>query len=249
MKKILGLSLLLALVGCKESDLTKENPEPDPSNVVVATSFIYGDEGIMKDSIRMNSLGQRYIIEDIKMVWSELYFSYKGDTVIYDDRSVITTLSEPIAPAMTMPPGGYSGNFGLTFGVDSLASWNLIQPSKTGVEELVSNGLYRNDGFGVNQLVITGRLFDPTNVDDSTGTIPLSYNIGTYFIARDLIGVNQNFSVGLTNKMKIILQVDFEEALEDFNFFNTPTLNSTFTDPTDFALSKEMADKVEIDIF
>lgn len=250
MRKILPFLLLLFLFACKEKDLTTDNPGPPQENTLLATSFIYGDQGtIHPDSLLTNNLGYSFYITEVQVVLTDFFLREDQDTIITKDEPFIVSLKETDQYLVVLPPGGYSGYYGIRIGLDSVESVN-IKPSKLPEgNELKNSDVFRNDGFGIDHLIIKGRLLDPLDPLDSVGKIPLEYRVGTYATSRVKGSLMKNFSISRNSSLKFVLQLDFEPIFNDFDLLNTPKITSDISNPADFLMAIDMADSLGVGLF
>lgn len=249
MKKIFSLVLLSALFACEEKDLTVDNPAPSDKNILLATSFIYGDEGLNPDSVLTNDLGYRFFITEVQLVASHFFFVEGEDTVVERTEPFVVSMKQTDELILNMPPGGYSGYYGLKFGLDSLES-ATITPSKLDEDSDLKNAdVFRNDKLGIDHVIIKGRLINPTDPMDSTGTINLNYRLGTYYTTKVKTSQNLNFSLMRDSQVKFIMQVDVEPLLNSFDMFKTPQIVTDPTIPVDFNTALDMADSLKIGLF
>ncbi len=249
MKKILLLALFSSLIACEEKDLTDDNPAPEDKNTLVATSFIYGEKGIHSDTALSNDLGYSFFITDIQVVVNEFYFVEEGDTVADRTEPFIVSLKETDQQLLKLPPRGYSGYYGLQFGLDSIESFfasPLLLPEGN---ELRNSNVYRKTADGIDQFIIKGRLLDPDNPLDTIGTIPFQYRLGTYATTRTEASLNQNFALARNSNVKFVLQINLEPVFEMLDIKKFPKVTSDPTVPADIALAISMAENLEIDLF
>ncbi len=249
MKKILILVLFSGLVACEEKDLTSENPAPEDKNTIMTTSFIYGNEGIHPDTALTNDLGYSFFITDIQIVVNKFFFVEEGDTVAKRTDPFILTMEETDQPLVKMLPGGYSGYYGVQFGLDSAESIGATPLSLPENNELRNSDVYRKGADGIDHFVIKGRLIDPNNPLDSIGTIPFEYRIGTYETTRSEASLHQNFALARNSNVKFILQFDIKPIFKPLDIALLPLITSDPTIPVDIAAAVAMSQNIEIGLY
>lgn len=251
MRKYLALLVLPLAFACEEKDLTPDNPAPDPENLFIGTSFVYGEEGINPDSMLTNDLGYNFFIEEVKLVLSDFYLvdQAEGDTIVNDSTAFSVSLEDPRQDMVVLGPGGYSVKYGLRLGLDSLHG-ALISPATVPPgSDLTDNDLYRKDGFGIDHVIIRGRLLDPFDPLDSIGKIPLEYRLGTYLTSRMIKSDQRNFSIERTSKVKIVLYVDLKPMLHQFELLNRPKVSTDLSNQVDLLFAKQMSDSLKVALF
>ncbi len=249
MKKIFGLLLLSALFSC-EKDLTEENPAPSEKNILLATSFIYGEQGsINPDSVFTNDLGYGFFITDIQLVVTKFFFVQKGDTIITREDPFIVDMKQTDELLVVMPPGGYSGYYGVTLGLDSAASADINPGSLDKDSELQNSDVLRKDNLGIDHVVIKGRLINPLDPLDSTGTLPFEYRLGTEATQKTKTSLMHNFSLMRHSQVKFVMLVDLEPVFNSFDILLFPKITTDPSVPVDFATATDMADSLKIGLF
>lgn len=252
MKKIFGLLALSTLLVSCEKDLTTENPAPDDKNVLVATSFIYGEEGgIHPDSLLTNNLGYGFFITDIQLVITHFFFIENGDTVSErKDDPFIVSLEETDEYLVYMEPRGYSGYYGFTYGYDSIKSFTVNPTNLPAGNELRNNtDLFRDMQYGIDHVVITGKLLDPADPLDSIGNIPFQYRLGTDTTMFTKTSLQQNFALMRNSDVKFVMEVDLEPIFNDLDIEAMREINTDLTVPKDVANAIDMADSLKIGLF
>lgn len=248
MRKIFYFLLIPALFACEEKSLVEEDKVPDPNNISIQTSFVLDTSGLRLDSIYRNNLGQEFFFEEVTLVLSNYIFTEAGDSVINLPEPFLMTIEEPVKLIGKITPGGYSGKYGLQLGLDSAQGLGYTS-GKAEDEDLKKSSVFRKDGLGIDQLVMKGKLFDPTDPLDSVGKIPFEYRIGTPLTVQTYYSDVQNFSVAGTNKVPFIIQIDLWPIFNDFDIYATPLLLSNPDNLFDMNDAIEMADSLRIDLF
>ncbi len=252
-KRLIILFLLtFSIASCKEDDLSGENPALGSENVIVATSFLYNNEIFHKDSVITNSLGNRFFIEEIKILVGSFYLVNNGLDTIKADNPFMVSRSSTDAKPMRLNPGGYSARPVVQIGLDSLQSVEARTSNQDEDSPLRDPDISRVPGLagiGYNHLVITGRVIDEANPDDSTGTIPMHLQVGTEELADVFIGEPFNFSVNTTRDAKFVLSIDIGPALDTRDLAARPIVVSDPTNAADFNAATEIQSNTIIKIF
>ena len=246
MKKVISIFLVVfTIVGCKEKDLTSENPPLPSENVELAVSLLYNKKGFTADSLLTNKKGNKFFIKQVKFLVADFYVVSKGDSFIARNTYFTFDREHLEHLVLELPDGGYSGHYGFRLGLDSLRNTQVL----TGNAGKSVEDMFRNDGTGYNAFIISGMAIDPTNANDTAGTIPFSYEIGGPFLQRRLSGNQINFSVTADSQANFILNVDVWPVLNDHNIITRPTVTSDFTNLADFLIAKEMNDSLKVSLF
>lgn len=250
MKKIFGLLALSLLISC-EDDISTNNPDPNPNedNVLLASSFLYGNVGINPDSMLVNNLGYAFFVTDMSLVFSSIYFVEGGDSVAGSTDPFVVSLGSFDQFVLKLLPGGYSGDYRLELGMDSLTGATFDPAALPANDPLIEADVFRLDGTGIDQIIIKGRMIDPTDPLDTIGNLPFEYRIGTDITTRYYQSLQQNFSVTRNAKAKLIMQIDLEPVLKDFDILATPYVVSDPSVPVDMAKAVEMADNLSIGLY
>lgn len=252
MRKYLLVFLLPLAFACEEKDKSVDNPAPNPENVFIGASFVYGDEGIKKDSVIINDLGYNFFIDEVKIVCSDFFMtdvSAGNDTIVTDSSAFVISMEEPQQDMVVLTPGGYSVRYGMRLGLDSLHGALMTQQQAEAGSDMDDPDLYRSDMFGIDHVIIRGRLFDPTDPQDTVGKIPLEYRLGTYLTSKKLQSTQRNFSIERTSKLKLVLFVDLKPVLHQFDLFNKPTVTTDPSNQVDLLFAKQMSDSLKIGLF
>ena len=185
MRSLLIISALFVLLtSCEEEDKTINNPAPDPENALMQLSTIYDGMRLHPDSVMTNNLGLDFHIDETVIVFSNFFFREDGDTSVFRGEPFLLTSSKPTNRIVRFPAGAYSGVYGLRMGLDSMASANVIVNGLPSDSELRDASVLRQDGLGIDHLIIRGRLLDPFSPPDSAGFIPLNYRVGLTEMSR-----------------------------------------------------------------
>lgn len=249
MRKILLFALFVPVFfSCKEKDLSDNNPAPSTDNVVLQTSFIYGEDGIHYDSLYSNELGLQFYFSEVSVVFSNFVFTENSDTTLWLKEPALFSPSENQRLIGKLEPGGYAGKYSLRLGLDSLEGFNFSSGMAED-EPLKNSSVFRQDKQGIDQLIIKGRLLDPMNIFDSIGTIPFEYRVGTYLTSKIYISDNQNFNVSGNAKIPFIVQINLLPILDEFDMYTTRTIISDRNKWPDMAVALEMADSLQIGLF
>jgi hypothetical protein len=249
MKKIFILALISTLVACEEKDLSNDNPAPEDKNTLLATSFIYGDEGIHSDTALTNNLGYSFFITKVQIVVNKFIFVENSDTIIRRVEPFIITMKETDQKLVQMEPGGYSGFYGLQFGLDSIESIGASPLTLPEDNELRTSDVFRKNFDGIDHFVVKGRLMDPNKPQDTIGTIPFEYRLGTFRTNRVEASLVQNFAVARNSTAKFVLQIDLEPMLEDFDIFKNQSIISDPTVPVDINTAIALSQGLKIGLF
>ncbi len=250
LKSGLFASFIVFTLACKEKDLTGNNEVPPSENVSLGASLLYGDEILYKDSIYTNSQGNRFFIEDLKLLISDFYIvENQTDTITTEGNYRLYDLDNKNRLIYQLPPRGYSGRYGINVGLDSLSTEFARQNSLDSESPLNELGIMRNDIYGYNFLVITGKAFDLTNPDDTLGNIRFAYELGTYMLTENFESTQLNFAVSKERNAGLVMVVDFKPVLDVINITNTPFVVSDTTNAIDFALAKLMVNELSIGLF
>ena len=248
MRKFLYLLLVPVLFACEEKDLTSDNPAPSPNNISIQTSFVYDTAGLALDTIYTNNLGYRFFFEEISLVFSHFAFTEKDDTLIDLPEPFLISMENIESLIGVITPGGYSGKYSLRLGLDSAdgLGYNASQATD---EALKKSSVFRNDGLGIDQVVLRGKLFDPLDPLDSTGSIPFEFRLGTPITVQDRISDVQNFSVASSSKIPFILQVNLWPMFRNLDILARPKVESDPNNLFDMAAAIQMADSLQINLF
>ena len=250
MRKFLPLLLLgLIFTSCEEKDKTGENPAPDTKNAVTRLSLLYDGMGFHADSAITNNLGQKFFIENVALVFSNTYFREGSDTVAFRGEPFVLSSTKVNNAVLEIPPGGYSAYYAMRLGLDSAANADIAVNGIPADSELRDADVLRPDGNGIDHLIITGRVIDPTDPTDSTGNINLSYRIGTTELSRTYASLQKNFSVQGSGKISMVLRVDLAPALQDMDLASKPVI---ITDPqnlVDYNLAIQIANNLKVELF
>lgn len=240
------LALPLALAACKEESLLEDNPPPPGDNVAMTFVPFYGDDGLDFDSVYRNQAGQRFYIDSVTLLVSDFqFFTTTGDTIGRETKDMqIFRTGEDEKLIGQLTPGGYSGKFMLTFGMDSS---NMV----SGLETVISRypSLWRRQLFGWNWLEIKGRLFDPADPSDTIGKIPIAYRLGGFEMGDSAESETRTFSVNFSRPIKLITTADLKPLLHNLNLSVFREVNSNPTDNLDIQVAKAMRDSLRINIF
>jgi hypothetical protein len=249
MKKfsILVFSLLF-LAACQEQDLTNENPAPPEENVKIAFRAFYGGSGIKSDSVYTNALGLRFQIDSAKAFFTDLQFVdiNTGDSIEKNQKNFYYFEQDELdVPLARMEAGGYYGRFLGVFGLDSASYFEAMQENQDFPEETLRN----NAAEGLDFLNIWGRLYDPNDPTDSIGSIPLTYQFGTYMLTDTAYSGVRAFSVDNRQAVTLIIIADLKPMFDRFNMFTTQEFFSDPTDRQDFEVAQSLLDSMSIAIF
>lgn len=249
MRILLPLFLVLIIfTSCGEDDKTGDNPGPVAENTVMRLSLVYDGEKLPTDSI-MNNLGQTFFIEDVTLVFSDFYFREGADTSVYRRESFVLSSSKTDNSVVIMPPGGYSGSYGLRFGLDSAASMDIALGGIPSDSELRDADVLRASGDGIDHAIITGRVFDTSDPTDSVGNISLSYRLGTEALNRLKTSLQKNFSVQGDRIVSVVVQVDLGPVFSDLDMVARPIVVTDPQNLVDYNLAIQMANNLKIELF
>lgn len=250
MKKFLLLLLASSfIIACEEKDLTGDNPPLPIENVEIAVSFLYNGKGYKTDSILTNNKGNKFFLTDVKFLLSGVFVKSMEDTFRRDDGYFTYSWTNLEELVMELPDGGYSGHYGFELGVDSITNVDLEPSQAPAGSGLTDTDMYRNDGTGYNSIVIIGRALDPANPDDTIGTIPFRYEIGSLLLDRSLRSGQANFAVTADTQVNLILNVDTWPIFNDFDIVTRPMVTTDPSNSVDFAVAKEFSDSLLIQLF
>lgn len=242
--------VLFSTVACEEKDISEDNPAPAEENVILNASFVYGNMGLRRDTMYTNDRGDQFFIEDVRLLFSDFIFYDNSDTILHDSTVFQMTMDDYEEPLVRLEPGGYSLRYGMTLGIDSLRSVMVNAAMLEEQDEDIDASNYlRSGGFGVSHLVIVGRLLDPSNPEDSTGTIPMRYEIGTFFTNQDYNSEPINFSVGTNRNMPLIAVINIKPILHDFNISGRPIVTTELGNQIDLSLAIQMSDSLQVGLF
>lgn len=248
MRKLFFLLLIPALFACEEKDLTSENPAPSKDNINIQTSFIYDTLGLQLDSIYTNKVGLEFFFTEVSLVFSNFSFSEQGDTVINLPEPFFISMENKESFIGRIPPGGYSGKYSLQLGLDSAEGLGF-NAAMANDEALRKSSVFRADGAGIDQVIIKGKLFDPTNPLDSVGSIPFEYRLGTPLTIQNKQSDTHNFSVSSSSKIPFIIQVNLWPVFKNLNIYADPLVESNPDNLFDISLAQQLADSLQISLF
>lgn len=248
MRKLLYFLLIPALFACEEKDLTSENPAPSPNNINIQTSFIYDTLGLQLDSIYTNNFGYEFFFEEVSLVFSNFSFIEQGDTVLRLPEPFLISMENKESFIGRIPPGGYSGKYTLQLGLDSAEGLGF-NSAMADDKALKESSVFRKDGLGIDQVVLKGKLFDPTDPLDSVGSIPFEYRLGTPITIQNKISDVHNFSVSSSSKIPFIIQVNLWPVFRNLDIFQDPLVESNPVNLFDIGLAEQMADSLQISLF
>ncbi len=252
MRKLIFATLTLTALAwaCKEQDISE--PIPDTRNVELRATFSYGDTTFFLDSAITNQLGLTFFIEELELVGSDFFFvdAASGDTLNEVGEPFALSPENPSTRIATFPPRqlGYSGSYGFRVGLDSLASDTLSPSNVREDSELTDNRFYRQKN-GIDHLVITGRLIDPNNPFDSTGTIPVEYRFGTFYTSRIKRSAQKNFSVQENSLTPFIVVVNIKPIFDQFDLFQFREITTDLSNPLDTSIAQERMDSLRVNLF
>lgn len=248
MRKIFYFLLIPALFACEEKSLVEEDKVPDPNNISIQTSFVYDTLGLRLDSIYTNNLGQEFFFEEVQLVFSNYIFVESGDTVVSLPEPFLMDLKEPVKLIGVITPGGYSGKYGLQLGLDTTQGFGY-NSSLAKDEDLKNSSVFRKDGWGIDQVIMKGKLFDPADPLDSIGKIPFEYRLGTPITVQNYNSDVQNFSVSSSSKIPFILQVNLWPIFKNLDIKEMPLIESDPDNVFDMKEAEMMADSLIISLF
>ena len=248
MRKFLFLLLVPAIFACEEKDLTQDNPPNEKKNINIQTSFILDTSGIRVDSIYTNNVGLEFFFTEVKVTFSNYVFTEQRDTIVHFPEPFMVSLERPERLIGELPIGGYSGTYGLQLGMDSTQSFGFTSSSAQD-EVLKESTAFRDDNYGIDHVIIKGRVFDPTDPLDSVGKIPFEYRIGTYLLNQNRNSAIQNFSVSSSSQIPFILQVDLWPMFAERDIVQVPMVASDPDNLFDMAEAQTLADSLRINLF
>lgn len=250
MKNFLPLVMLLFIFsGCEEKSKTGENPAPPAENVIARLSVLYDGMGFHADSVITNNMGQEFFIDNVRMVMSNFFFKDGKDTIIFSSEPFLLTLGMPDQGVLVMPPGGYTAIYGVRFGLDSAGTADIVVNGISQDSDLYQSGVKRDDGMGIDHIIVTGRLIDPSNPLDTTGTIPLSYRIGLTDLSKEYSSLQKNFSVQGDGKISLVIRVDIGPALKDLNMIGRPVITTDPQNLVDYNAAIKFANDLKVELF
>jgi hypothetical protein len=251
MKKLLSLALLMSLfIACEDPDLTEDNPPLPKENVNIGVSFLYGSSGLAQDSIYTNAEGNQFFITDVKFVLSDFFVLSQGDSFKTEEVNyALYSFANSQNLVSKLPDGGYSGHYGFTLGIDSVLNWTIDPTTLASTSALTDPDVARNDGLGYNAVIIKGRAFDPTDPNDSLGSVSFEFQLGSLFLNRALKSGMTNFAVTSTTQVNFLIQVDLKDALDNYNIISRPTLLTDPSNVVDLTLAEEMMDNLKFNLF
>jgi hypothetical protein len=253
MKKLLVLVLFTGLlVSCKEKDLSEKNPPLSKNNVQLVSTYLFLGNGINRDSLYTNNVGNQFYIESVKLLVGNVFIVDGGIDTTAADESFLYSIDATDLDVLKLPAGGYSAYCGVQIGLDSMQTAQALVSAKDEDSPFNDLDIKRSPGtpgFGYNHLIIKGRVIDSSNPDDSTGTIPLLFQVGTYELLKTATGENYHFAVNTSRKAKFILSVDIGPALMDRDLEGRPLIVTDPTDAADYNAAVEVLDNTIIQIF
>lgn len=250
MKKLLLILLIGAsLISCEEKDLVDETPPNPVENVEIAVSYLWNNHGLKSDSLLTNNKGNQFFLTNMKVLISGFYVFSNGDTFQNKEGNFSYTLSKVQQLVHELPDGGYSGFYGFRLGADSLVNVTQLPGASPEGSGLRESGMFRNDGMGYNSILLEGRAIDPSDPDDSIGSIPFRYEISSLYFKRDLNSGQANFAVTADTQVNLILNIDPWPIFNDFDIVARPTITSDPNDAIDFAQAQMMSDSLFIKLF
>ncbi len=249
MRILLPLFLVLIIfTSCEEDDKTGDNPGPVAENTVMRLSLLYDGMKLPKDSI-MNNLGQIFFIEHVTLVFSDFYLREGPDTIVYRREPFVLSSTKTDNSIAIIPPGGYSGYYGLRLGLDSAASMDVALDGIPSDSELSDADVLRSTGDGIDHVIITGRVFDTSDPTDSVGNISLSYRLGTEALSRLRTSLQNNFSVQGDRNVSIVVRVDLGQVFSDLDMVARPIVVTDPQNLVDYNLAIQMVDNLKIELF
>lgn len=253
MKKLLALTLLSALVvSCKEKDLSEDNPPLSKNNVQLVSTYLLDGDGINRDSMYTNNVGNRFFIESVKLLAGQVYIIDGGIDSIPSGESYAYSMENTDNNVIKLSAGGYSAFCSVQIGLDSLETQEALVSAKDEDSPFNDLDIKRSPGLaglGYNHLIIKGRVIDSGNPDDSTGTIPLSFKIGTYELIKNASSEKFEFSVVANRNAKFILSIDIGPALMDRDLEGRPVIVTDPTDAADYNAAVEVFENTLIQVF
>lgn len=250
MKLILPVLLVMFLLSsCEEKDKTGDNPAPPSENFIAKLSLLYDDMGFHADSAITNNLGQSFYIEDVTLVFSNLFLREGQDTAAFSAEPFVLATGKTNKGVITLPPGGYSVRYSLRLGLDSTGSADIAINGIPAGSDLREAGVLRPDGNGIDHIIINGRVIDPTNPLDTTGNIDMSYRIGTTDLSRVYTSLLTNFSVQGDGKISLVVRVDLGPALQDFDVVSRPVIVTDPQNLVDLNLATQIANNIKVELF
>jgi hypothetical protein len=246
------LIFVLGFSACKEDDLTINNPVLPRENVRLTSSFIYHDASFSYDSLFIDGAGNQFYIDELKVMVGNFYLVQSTGDTIFADKRLTMTPEDADKLAMRLTPGGYTAYAGASIGLDSAGAADAILSSPDADDPINDPDFKRtpNSGApGFNHLVIKGRILDPSNPDDSIGTIPFSYQVGTEELVRSRRSDVFNFAVSGDRVARFILQVDIGGALSNRDVLSRPVIISDPTNSADFTAATEIMNNTVFFVF
>lgn len=255
----LMLSLLLSSTACKEDTLVENNPAPTVDNLQLRFIPLYNGEAIAGDSMQVNSFGNRFYVDSVRIMISDYFFT-KPETNDTVNDDVLNFAGFPKLNGEfdqligRIPPGDYSGYHHLVLGLDSMAVDSLLTQGNPLTEGdpaniLNDNRFRRDDQYGFDHLQIYGRLLNDFSAD--TSILPLEFKLGTYLLA-DTIKANNLINFGLDNQRKaiLVLQLEIEPMLNSFDLAKPNNIiKSKPSEIVDMERARTMMDTLRADIF
>ncbi len=235
---------------CKEKNLTgkaTKNQVLETKNVQLSALMLYEDKPISTDNLYVNAQGNRFFIEKLQLLVSDFYLTHRTDTFTEKGNYYLYALNNTQYFIMEVEPGRYSGNYGLSVGLDSVATVYAQLNNLSDRSPLNEANIMRNDSYGYNFLVINGRAIDPSDPQDTIGNIPFSYQIGTYMLARDF-STRINFTLSTDGKAVLAMIAKFKPVLDEVDIVGTPLIVSDVTNSADFSLAQSMAEKLQFEL-
>lgn len=249
MRKLLFLLIVPAFFACKEKDLTTENPAKSKDNANIQVVITYDTTAVRMDTTYTNNVGLRFYFTEMSFAFSNYTFSEKGDTILNVPEPFLVSFDKREKLIAQFLPGGYSGKYGLTLGLDSSQGLGYIQALATD-EELKNNpDVFRLDANGINHIILKGRLFDPLDPLDSIGKIPFDFRVGTTALARHKISDVANFSVSGTAIVPFILEINLWPVFNELNIYDRPIITTDPTNQFDMEAAIEIADSLGVYLY
>jgi hypothetical protein len=249
MKKLSFLTalLLVTLYACQEEDLVPNNPAPSPYNVTMAFTPFYGDSALKIDSIYTNSFANRFVLDSIRVLLSDVYFIGVDDDTLDPEPNYITfNTNNPVRKEVAfLPGGGYNGKFYAVNGLDTSAVNEVFLDANLTTKFAPFK---KPNQLLYNHFEIYGRMFDP-NENDSIPTLPLVYQVGTHRLLNVASSPTLAFSVNDTRDISLVLFCNLQPVLNTFDLFINPLVVSDSTDFQDFALARTIRDSLKLNIF
>jgi len=231
---IAGLAVFLLASSCEKDIAVGGEGTFDNRNVFVRGVTQWEDQAFRKDSLLVNAMGNRFYVDEVRLLLSKFFVNNQGDT-IWDPESfaLITEVSDDY-PVLKINPGSYSGSVGFRIGLDSITNQRPLGASAPG-SLLNEPSLYRGatGGYkGYRFLEIKGRVFNPRKPDEVEPSRTFHYELGD---TLDLnFKLSKSFSSGESTPIVFAMILDLDTLLAPFDLDTVSEIRSDRSDVDDY---------------